>query len=202
VTYPNSNSANLAAIRALFPTLRDEHFRGRRRDSYETPIEAAAAAAVASLKSPCLSKRGVVVWNPRDGHRINVGWNDQPFGFRCDGSAACKANCGRTAIHAEEAAILATTRDDLRGASMIHIKTVEDLAFPSGPPSCVRCSGMILESGIGSMWLLHDDGLREYSAQEFHAETLRTLGLYAVHEYTKVDSIIAAVRGAILPQRI
>ena len=187
-------SADLMAVHETFLSVRDQFSRGKLGTSCHGEVEAAAIAAAISLKSPCQSKRGVTLWNHHTNQNINVGWNDQPFGFRCDGSDACKKSCGKTAIHAEEATILATERHALQGASMIHIKSVDGLPVPSGRPSCVRCSGMILESGIDWMWLLHHDGLKRYSAEEFHAETIRTLGLYAVQQYTKIDGIIAAVR--------
>lgn len=138
----------------------------------ESPIshlEAAEHAVTASLHSPCQSRRGVVIWDEYG--VVTTGFNHQPAPFLCDGSDKCNKDCGKTAIHAEQHAILVAPRERLVGASMLHIKTVNGVPMESMNPSCLQCSKLILESGIGWMWLLHPKGWKRYSAAEFHRAT-------------------------------
>ncbi|TAM62232.1 hypothetical protein EPN52_00925 [bacterium] len=142
------------------------------------PASAAVDAALrASQASPCRSKRGVAIW--RGDTVLGVGHNRQPGGFRCTGDDACKASCARTAIHAEQAALLSST-GGIRGAEMLHVKTVDGLLVPSGGPSCLECSKLLLEAGIAGMWLYHEDGWRRYDALDFHTATLKHHGLPVV----------------------
>ncbi len=136
-------------------------------------FDALALASKIARWSTCQSKRGVVIWRPETERALSVGINHQARGFTCDGSDACKLWCGRTAIHAEESAIL-HFKGDLRGTSLIHVK-YKDGIVPSGKPSCVRCSGMIMEIGISKVWLLHKDGLRWYDPSMFHASSMHQL---------------------------
>ncbi len=145
-----------------------------------------------STESPCQSKRGVVIAS-EDGRLIASGCNRQPFPFQCAGSEDCKRNCGKTAIHAEQAAIL-SAKEPLDRAWMLHVKSKSGKPCASMAPSCLECSKLILASGIAWMHLLHDptaqmlpgavvvddiegfrtDGefgilqVRRYSAQHFH----------------------------------
>ena len=116
-------------------------------------------AVEAARLSPCRSKRGVVIF---DDLWISSGFNHQPLPFTCDGSPECKANCGKTAIHAEQAAILRAAGDfvglgankRLVGAQILHIKVVDGQPVPSAGPSCMECSKLILQAGMVGMWLL------------------------------------------------
>lgn len=148
-----------------------------RRDQCDDEYHALGLAVKSSTRSPCLSKRGAVIWCSPYGGLVASGWNHQPSGFECTADATCKATCRRTAIHAEEMAIMNTHRESRAGMNMLHVKTVGGMPVPSGPPSCIRCSGLIAEVRIKWMWLLHEQGLRAYSAREFHELTLRN---YAV----------------------
>lgn len=140
-------------------------------------------AVSVAKRSPCQSKRGVVIAD-RDSRIIGEGYNHQPFPFQCDGSDRCKKSCGKTAIHAEQAAILGAS-EPLEGAIMLHVKTVDGKPVASMAPSCLECSKLILKSGIAWMLLLHDPSaqmlpgaktvanfygldIRQYSAQHFH----------------------------------
>jgi deoxycytidylate deaminase len=111
-------------------------------------------AVSVAMKSPCQSKRGVVI-SSAGGWLISDGFNNQPIPFQCDGSAQCKENCGKTAIHAEQSAIL-TARASLEGAWMLHVKARDGKPCASASPSCLECSKLILASGISWMHLLHD----------------------------------------------
>ena len=137
--------------------------------SYLYSMDAMPYAIAAANQSPCRSKRGAVVFADRI---ISVGFNSPPPRFSCDGSEQCKATCRKTAVHAEQRAILNAPRSELRGCSILHVKTVDGLLVPSGPPSCLECSKLILEAGIEYVWLFHEDGWRRYGAEEFHRLTL------------------------------
>jgi deoxycytidylate deaminase len=113
-----------------------------------------AEAVNRAMESPCQSKRGVVI-SSEDGRLISSGFNHQPFPFECDGSERCKKNCGKTAIHAEQSAILAA-RESVTGAWMLHVKAKQGKPCASMAPSCLECSKLILASGIDWMHLLHD----------------------------------------------
>lgn len=144
-------------------------------------------AVVAAKKSNCQSKRGVVIWHRTLG-LVSFGWNAPPEPHKCDGSDECKLNCSKTAIHAEQAAII----DMLRSGSnvkpeeceMLHVKIVDGEAVISEKPSCWQCSKLILGVGLNSMWLYQKEGLVKYSAEEFHNQTLKNCGLFVYEEKT------------------
>jgi deoxycytidylate deaminase len=135
------------------------------------PIEVIKIAIGASRRSVCLSQRGTVIW--RDDIVVSAGHNYKPPPFKCDQSAECKRNCGKDAVHAEQAAIISST-SSLHGCSMLHVKTVDGILVPSMGPSCLQCSKLILAAGITWMWLYHHvnsdrpEGWKRYSAAEFH----------------------------------
>ena len=144
-----------------------------------TPEEALKHATAAGRLSPCAkSKRGVVIWT-RQGGLYADGWNHPPEGFQCHGDDACRAACGKVSIHAEMDAILKAGRRGIgiMGKDMLHVKVVDGKAVPSGPPSCVYCSKHLILAGLAGMWLLHEDGLRRYTVEDFHRLTLEHLGL-------------------------
>jgi len=159
------------------------------------PFEALEHAIKEACKSPCLSKRGVVIFWP-NGSLLGRGHNHQPAPFMCTGDAACKANCGKSAIHAEQQAILNALNfaTSVNGASLLHVKVKEGQAVYSGPPSCLECSKLILAADIGDVWLLHNpieqqysrfgemrhDGLTRYTAEEFHRATCQHHGISLV----------------------
>lgn len=123
-------------------------------------------------KSPCSkSKRGVVIWKAGHAgdHEIVSAHNGPPPGFACDGTDACRAACGRLCLHAEMRALFHTPRD---ATDLLHVKVVNGVGVPSGPPSCVDCSKAILDRGISRVWLLHETGLRLYSARDFHVQSV------------------------------
>jgi deoxycytidylate deaminase len=128
-------------------------------------------------QSPCAkSKRGVAIWDPELFDILCANHNHPPRGFACDGSDACRENCGRLCVHAEVAAML-DAKSGLHRMHMLHVKVVDGEAAPSGPPSCIDCSKAILAAGIKVMWLLHEDGLKGYPTEEFHELSLKHHGL-------------------------
>jgi deoxycytidylate deaminase len=135
-----------------------------KQDDQEKPSEGMIAEAIRGSKnSPCRSKRGVVIYG--EGKPVFARWNWKPGG--CDGSAACKATCNQTAVHAEQQALVHAGRWS-NGAEMLHVKTVDGALVPSGGPSCVQCSKLVVAAGIAGVWLFHADGWRRYVADEFH----------------------------------
>lgn len=127
-------------------------------------------------RSGCQSKRGVVIWS-RDLGYIAGGWNAPPQPFICDGSDQCKAQCSKTAVHAEQAALVDMAKwanlDYLQDFEMLHVKVMDGKAVISDKPSCWQCSKLILEFGLKSMWLYQKEGLVEYTPLEFHTLTLK-----------------------------
>ena len=136
----------------------------------QPPARAVDAAILASIQSPCRSKRGVVIFHGDD--LIASGINRPPMGFACDGSETCKATCRRTAVHAEQLALLRAGRH-ATFSEVLHVKTVHGALVPSGPPSCLECSKLMLEAAVSGVWLYHEDGWRRYAANEFHRLTLQ-----------------------------
>lgn len=139
--------------------------------------EALGRAVGIGLLSPCAkSRRGVVLFHREEGV-VAAGFNHPPFPFACNGSSQCREHCNKICVHAEMSALHAfrRRRSPLAPADleMLHVKVVGRQAVPSGNPSCWQCSREVLEAGIPTFWLLHEDGLRSYSAEEFHAATLR-----------------------------
>lgn len=130
-------------------------------------------AIKASLNSNCKSKRGVIIWHRRWGI-VSSGWNMPPKPFICDGSEACRANCAKTAVHAEQAALINYLGSNIKTSDceMIHVKSVDGKAVFSEKPSCWQCSKLILASGLKSMWLYQKEGFVEYTPVNFHEQTL------------------------------
>ena len=153
--------------------------------SCRNEYDALTLAVLEARKSPCLSKRGAVIWN--HGLLIASAHNNQAEPFECTRDALCKSHCGETAIHAEERAIMEaldwTDKEAVKGSQILHVKVNADgQSVYSGSPSCLRCSGMILAAGIAKVWLLHDPdaergGLQAYSAVEFHALSAQKHGI-------------------------
>jgi deoxycytidylate deaminase len=150
-------------------------------------FEALARAVEAAQLSPCVkSTRGVVIFRA-DTDECIIGFNHPPAPFTCDGSPACRAACGKVCVHAEAHALIEATKGltnpwFLDEAEMLHVKVVDGREVPSGSPSCWQCSRLILESGISDMWLLHEEGLQTYTAEEFHRLTLEHCGLPVITE--------------------
>lgn len=137
----------------------------------EPPPHIVKFAVKASQRSPCRSKRGVVLFV--GDHVVTHGYNYKPRGFDCDGSELCKATCRAEAIHAEQQALL-SAGPRAKWADLVHVKTVDGELVPSGGPSCVACSKLILVAGVVDVWLYQSDGWHCYTAQEFHRASLES----------------------------
>lgn len=133
------------------------------------PAEMVHVAVSVAAQSPCLSQRGAVVF---DKHVVTgFGCNDKPNGFTCDRTEHCKATCRVEAVHAEQIALLKAGRY-AHGCDLLHVKVVDGALVPSGEPSCVECSKLMVAAGIDGVWLYHDDGWRKYAMREFHGRSL------------------------------
>lgn len=135
-------------------------------------------AAEISKNSPCQSKRGVIIWD-RDFGLISTGYNSPPDRKDCNGSDKCKLNCNKTAIHAEQMAIL-NINDNIhkyKNPEMLHIKTIDGKPVFSDKPCCWQCSKLILKLGIKYMWLYKKEGLVKYLSEDFHNQTLKNCEL-------------------------
>lgn len=105
------------------------------------------------------SKRGVVIFD-RSGEVVAHGFNGQPEGFNCSGSAKCRSSCSTIAIHAEIRAlrrILMSESKNIGPVDMLHVKVVDGELVAGGGPSCVQCSKEILDSGVVTrVWLFEE----------------------------------------------
>jgi deoxycytidylate deaminase len=131
----------------------------------------------AAKHSACAKdQRGAAVWHPEYGVIVN-GHNGPPDPFTCDGSEACRAACGKLAVHAEMRAVLKYQRTVKLGPPVgmhvLHIRTVDGKPVTSGPPSCISCSRDMLEAGVAVVWLWHDTGWTSYPAEVFHRLSLQ-----------------------------
>ena len=183
------------------------------------PAFAIAAAESAAARVVChKSRRGVSVYRMIDDlgdgiencqHTMVSGYNGPPwvwdgddpdYELACDGSAACRKDCAERCVHAEERALLAMVpalSDAPSSLRMVHVK-IDDSgrAVPGKPPCCVKCSRLILDQGIGGIWLyealpgrwVNREGgtqgapgvWRYYPTKDFHEITMANLGLYQV----------------------
>lgn len=139
-------------------------------------------AVTAACESPCQkSKRGVAILLLGDKETaIVTGYNQPPAGLPCTTACLESKRCAKSAVHAEMDALLKVDPIDLLGADVLHVKVVDGKPVPSGAPSCVDCSKHILHVRCAAVWLLHEDGLRRYPAEEFHRLSLRAQGLPVV----------------------
>jgi deoxycytidylate deaminase len=113
-------------------------------------------------RSPCRSKRGVVLYDPR-GAPSGAGHNGPP-NDTCPGRAICTGTCSQRAVHAEVRALRAaqigrTATAALGGRleplDLVHVERAADggVVVCDGP-SCRGCAAQILDSSfVGWVWL-------------------------------------------------
>jgi deoxycytidylate deaminase len=150
-----------------------------------TMSSAIERACMDARKSSCRSKRGAAVWEEETGLVLSSGYNAPPYGG-CRGTDECKAQCGVTAIHAEQQALLWLGSACIRNLQMLHVKVdnASGLLVPSGQPSCVECAKLMVARGIRYMWLYVVDGWVQYGAKRFYelsVQNSRTLALCRAH---------------------
>lgn len=148
-------------------------------------------AIIKANQSKCSkSKRGVIIWNPAP-----FGYNFQyvtGYNYRvdkeCDLSTGglCEGNCNKLCVHAEQEALLKVSalacinqkhdyfnnRENIN-YELLHVKTVDGKPVASERPCCLECSKLILSVPfIRVVWLYLKDGLRAYTPEAFHEETI------------------------------
>lgn len=165
----------------------------------EPPANVIADAVRASVLSPCLSKRGAVVFSGDT--VLTSGYNNQVPPLTCSSDAACKATCQQTALHAEQSALVGVgvTAHD---CDLLHVKTVDGRLVPSGPPSCVQCSKLSVAYGIAGVWLFHDTGWRRYHVNEFHELSVRAVASPVTGEGPAVGGRDVPAAPAVDPARL
>lgn len=131
---------------------------------------------IGSKGSCCKSKRVSAIIT-KENYVIAI--NEPPIGFICKNNETCKKVCNQICVHAEENAIIKAFQKglDIKNASCLHLKIKNNEPVFSGPPSCIYCSRKLLQSGVKFMYLFHEDGWKKYTTEEFHRETLKTLGI-------------------------
>lgn len=152
-------------------------------------------------RSPCAkSKRGAVIYQP-DYPDMIIGFacNSMPEPFTCSGSETCREACSKRCVHAEQRAIFSAAAPraiftgtgnpagGIAGAHLVHAKVVNGELVAGGGPSCWQCSRMVLDVGLGGVWLYEDESTatrpaarwRFYDALRFHRLTLIANGLPA-----------------------
>lgn len=131
------------------------------------------------------SHRGAVVFAPVTGQILGTGYNSQPYPMRCTGSPTCRRYCATLCEHAEaraiRCAVSAISRSGLGFSAgfvhLVHVKVGDDGLVPSGPPSCVQCSRLILDTpNIETVWLYERrnevDAWFGYDPLTFHRQSL------------------------------
>lgn len=134
--------------------------------------ELVAAAVAAARRSTCAKSRRGAAIQTSSWLGLWAESNGPPSPFRCNGSLQCRTFCRRLAVHAEQRVLL-TCHEDMTGGDLLHVKVVDGEPVASGAPSCSECSKLILEAGIGRVWLLRSVGWRAYGAVEFHGLSLQ-----------------------------
>lgn len=125
-------------------------------------------ALTAAALSPCRSKRGVSLFDPRTGAHRGSGHNGPPAAQPCPGRSVCSGTCGQRSVHAEVRAL----RDAMLvwipyyGGSepgaldLVHVELAQDGGVVAcDGPSCWQCSREILDVGfVGGVWLYERAG--------------------------------------------
>lgn len=148
----------------------------------------------AAARSPCRSKRGVALFDPRTGAHRGSGHNGPPAGRPCPGREVCAGTCGQRSVHAEVRALRDAERlwiPHYGGGGpgeldLVHVELAPDGGVVAcDGPSCWQCSREILDVGfVGGVWLYERDLLGvarpmwcRYSADEFYRVTLARCGM-------------------------
>jgi hypothetical protein len=147
---------------------------------YAIPVKNASAGAGAGFNGPPMT--------------LAIG-GARPAWATCDGSEACRRDCGRRCVHAEVRAVMALLEEDRAMAPhlhMVHVKIPahgeempprpdglsDHAGLPSGGPSCIDCSKFLLDACFGGIWLYESRGWRYYTAAAFHHATVASTGVH------------------------
>lgn len=123
-----------------------------------------SAAIAEALQSPCRSRRGMVLFEPRNGRIGGVGFNGPPGDGRCPGRAICAGTCGQRAVHAEVRALRDAAYQREAGSGILTLQDLlqvelaaDDSVVACDGPSCWQCSREILDVGfVGGVWLYEE----------------------------------------------
>ena len=125
--------------------------------------------------SCCLSSQsGAVVVN--NGLLIGKGFNSPPGNEKIEkclkdelsGNFRSDRTC---CVHAEERAVMDAIelkRTFLKGATLYYIRKKNGEKVFAGKPYCTICSKLALDVGIAHFVLWHENGITEYSMEEFN----------------------------------
>lgn len=150
-------------------------------------------ARITAINSPCAkSKRGAVVFSPEQADRfeqasgiasftiedrercviVSRGYNGQPPGFVCTGTPGCRENCGQLCLHAEQRAIhqAGCLLDQMDELELVHVKVVDGKVVPGPGPSCWQCSRLVVEVGLGGVWLYELAAIRRCEPCDFECD--------------------------------
>lgn len=152
-----------------------------------------------AVESPCQkSKRGVVIYASTPSeypfYTFGFGHNGPPAMIHCDGSDACREDCGRRCVHAEMRAhrdamaaryAISVARGMGLKIELVHVKAVGGVLVAGGGPSCFNCSREIVDSQLVDLVWLYESRIGEpvgrwcsYDAISFHKESLLANGIY------------------------
>lgn len=144
--------------------------KGEEETEAERHMDKAADVAV---YSKCFrGKHGCVI--VKNGMVVGTGFNSPPKGVtleKCLKDILPKDfKSDRTCcIHAEEMAILDTSKDKLEGARLYFVSINEKGKIKkAGKPYCTICSKMALHSGIAEFVLWHEEGITVYDTKEYN----------------------------------
>lgn len=114
----------------------------------------------AAKRSPCRSKRGVVVFDPTTEAFRGSGHNGPPSPLTCPGRAICAGTCGQRSVHAEVRALRDAEVYRSQGYppgpyDLVHVELAADGGVVAcDGPGCWQCSREILDVGfVGGVWL-------------------------------------------------
>jgi deoxycytidylate deaminase len=138
-----------------------------------------AAAAVEAHKSLCLRSACGAVLISRAGAVLGTGYNAPPgddLTRRVCGTlqpSVRKPKCDRTCcVHAEWRALsdaLVRHPAEVKGSTMVFCRVQPSGVIQhSGRPYCTVCSRLTLDAGVGAWALWHPEGMRVYSAEDYH----------------------------------
>lgn len=126
---------------------------------YEPEACHVATALEVAARSPCRSKRGVVIFDPETDAFRGSGHNGPPGGS-CPGRAVCAGKCGQLSVHAEvralrAAAVYIAMMHPPGPYDLVHVERAADgTVVACDGPRCIGCAVQILDVGfIGGVWL-------------------------------------------------
>lgn len=150
-----------------------------------------AVVRTASLGPCAKSKRGAIVFKRNPERIYGNAHNSPPWPYECSKGDACRKDCGRICVHAEQRAILQMLAGDYEPRppyvpnahfgyelEIVHAKVIDGKLVGSKEPSCDQCSKLIIEACIQRVWLFDGASWNSWDAASFHKATLRNLSLH------------------------